>query len=56
MLGLEPRVSWNKASLAQWQKELRLLIEALLEQSMKQSGPILSDGVTKTSWTLVHPL
>ena len=48
---LEPKQSETKASLAQWRHELWLLREVQLEQSMKQSGPFLSDGVKQVRWT-----
>ena len=53
---LEQRVFGNKASLAKWQRELRLLREALPDQCMKQSGPFLSVGATTTTWTSGLPL
>ena len=48
---LEPRLSRSKGSLAQWRQELRLLKEVQPEQSMRQSGPFLSDGVNQVMWT-----
>ena len=48
---LEPRLSRSKGSLAQWHHELRLLKEVQPEQSMRQSGPFLSDGVNQVRWT-----
>ena len=48
---LEPRLSRSKGSLAQWRHELRLLKEVQPEQSMRQSGPFLSDGVNQVRWT-----
>ena len=36
---LEPQKSKNRASLRQWQQELRLLKEGQPDQSMRQSGP-----------------
>ena len=38
---LEPQQSKNRASLKQWQQELRLLREDQPDQSMRQSGPFL---------------
>ena len=48
---LEPRQSRSKVSLVQWRHELRLLREVQPEQSMRQSGPFLSDGVRQVRWT-----
>ena len=48
---LEPRQSRSRASLAQWRHELRLLREVQPEQSMRQNGPFLSDGVSQVRWT-----
>ena len=48
---LEPRLSRSKGSLAQWRHELKLLKEVQPEQSMRQSGPFLSDGVNQVRWT-----
>ena len=48
---LEPRQSRSKDSLVQWRHELRLLKEVQPEQSMRQNGPFLSDGVKKVRWT-----
>ena len=47
----EPRQSRSRASLAQWHHELRLLKEVQPEQSMRQNGPFLSDGVKQVRWT-----
>ena len=41
---LEPQRSKNRASLRQWQQELRLLKEDQPDQSMRQSGPFLQSG------------
>ena len=38
---LEPHQSRSRASLKQWQQELRLLKEDQPDQSMRQSGPFL---------------
>ena len=38
---LEPHQSRSRASLKQWQQELRLLKEDQPDQSMRQSGPLL---------------
>ena len=43
---LEPQRSKNRASLRQWQQELRLLKEDQPDQSMRQSGPFLQSGVS----------
>ena len=48
--------SKNRASLRQWQRELRLLKEAQPDQSMKQSGPFLQSGASLIRWTSGHPL
>ena len=48
---LEPRQLRSKGSLAQWQYKLRLLKDAQPEQSMRQSGPFLLDGVKQVRWT-----
>ena len=38
---LEPHQSRSRASLKQWQQELKLLKEDQPDQSMRQSGPFL---------------
>ena len=48
---LEPKQSKSKVSLVQWRHELRLLKEVQPEQSMRRSGPFLSDGVKQVRWT-----
>ena len=48
---LEPKQSRSKVSLVQWRHELRLLKEVQPEQSMRRSGPFLSDGVKQVRWT-----
>ena len=48
---LEPRQSRSKGSLAQWRYELKLLKDTQPEQSMRQSGPFLLDGVRQVRWT-----
>ena len=53
---LEPQKSKNRASLRQWQQELRLLKEDQLDQSMRQSGPFLQSGATLIRWTSGHHL
>ena len=53
---LEPRKSKNRASLRQWQQELRLLKEDLPDQSMRQSGPFLQSGASLIRWTSGHHL
>ena len=53
---LEPQKSGNRASLKQWQQELRLLKEDLPDQSMRQSGPFLQSGASLIRWTSGHHL
>ena len=48
---LEPKQSRSKVSLVQWRHELRLLKEVQPEQSMRRSGPFLSDIVKQVRWT-----
>ena len=48
---LEPQQSRNRASLRQWQQQLRLLKEDQPDQSMKQSGPFLQSGASLIGWT-----
>ena len=48
---LGPLPSNKQASLAKWQRELKLLRDAQPEPSMNQSGPFLSDGVRNIRWT-----
>ena len=48
---LELRQSRSRAFLVQWRHELRLLKKAQPDQSMKQNGPFLSDGVSQVRWT-----
>ena len=48
---LELRQSGSRGSLAQWRYKLRLLKDAQPEQSMRQSGPFLLDGVQQVRWT-----
>ena len=48
---LEPQQSNNRASLRQWQQELRLLKGAQPGQSMRQSGPFLQNGASLIRWT-----
>ena len=43
---LEPQQSRNRASLRQWQHELRLLKENQPDPSMRQSGPFLQSGAS----------
>ena len=45
---LEPQQSRSRASLKQWQQELRLLKGDQPDQSMRQSGPHLSGGLQGT--------
>ena len=53
---LEPRQSRSRASLRQWQQELRLLKEDQPDQSMRQSGPFLQSGASVIRWTSGHHL
>ena len=53
---LEPQKSKNRASLRQWQQELRLLKEDQPDQSMRQSGPFLQSGASLIMWTSGHHL
>ena len=53
---LAPQLSKNKASLRQWQNELRLLKESQPDQFMRQSGPFLQNGATVIRWTSGHHL
>ena len=53
---LEPQLSKNRASLRQWQQELRLLKEDQRDQSMKQSEPFLQRGASLIRWTSLHHL
>ena len=53
---LEPQQSKSRASLRQWQQELRLLKEGLPDQSMRQSGPFLQSGASLIRWTSGHHL
>ena len=53
---LEPQQSRSRASVKQWQHELRLLRGDQPDQSMRQSGPFLQSGASVIRWTLGHPL
>ena len=53
---LEPLQSKTRASLRQWQRELRLLKDAQPEQSMRQNGPFLQSGASLIRWTSGHHL
>ena len=53
---LEPQQSKNRASLKQWQQELRLLREDQPDQSMRQNGPFLQSGASLIRWTSGHHL
>ena len=53
---LEPQQSRSKASLRQWQHELRLLKEDKPDLSMRQSGPFLQSGASVIRWTSGHHL
>ena len=52
---LERLQSRSRASLKQWQQELRLLKEDQPDQPMRQSGPFLQSGVSLIRWTSGHP-
>ena len=52
---LEPQQSRSKASLRQWQHELRLLKDQP-DLSMRQSGPFLQSGASVIRWTSGHHL
>ena len=53
---LEPQQSRSRASLKQWQHELRLLREDQPDQIMRQSGAFLQSGASVIRWTSGHPL
>ena len=53
---LEPQQSRSKASLRQWQHELRLLKEDQPDLSMRQNGPFLQSGASVIRWTSGHHL
>ena len=53
---LEPQQSRSKASLRQWQHELRLLKEDQPDLSMRQIGPFLQSGASVIRWTSGHHL
>ena len=55
-LNLNAWQSRNRASLRQWQQELRLLKEDQPDQPMRQSGPFLQSGASLIRWTSGHPL
>ena len=48
---LESQQSRSRASLRQWQHELRHLKENQPDQSMRQSGPFLQNGASLIRWT-----
>ena len=52
---LEPQQSRRRASLRQWQQELRLLKEDQPDQSIRLSRPFFS-GASLIRWTSGHPL
>ena len=52
----EPQLSRSRASLRQWQYELKLLKEDQPDQSMRQSGPFLQSGASVIRWTSGHHL
>ena len=53
---LEPQQSRSRASLRQWQHELRLLKEDQPDLSIRQSGPFLQSGASVIRWTSGHHL
>ena len=53
---LEPQQPRSRASLSQWQHELRLLKEDQPNPSMRQSGPFLQSGTSVIRWTSGHHL
>ena len=53
---LELQESRSRASLRQWQHELRLLKEVHPDPSMRQSGPHLQSGASVIRWTSGHHL
>ena len=53
---LEPQQSKSRASLRQWQLELRLLKEDQPDQSMRQSRPFTQNGASLIRWTSGHHL
>ena len=53
---LEPQQSRSRASLRQWQHELRFLKEDQPDLSMRQSGPFLQSGASVIRWTSGHHL
>ena len=54
-VALEPQQSMSRASLKQWQHELRLLREVQPDQSIRQSGPLLQSGASIIGWTSGYP-
>ena len=53
---LQPQQSRSRASLRQWEHELRLLKEDQSYQSMRQSGSFLQSGASVIRRTSGHPL
>ena len=53
---LKPQQSRRRASLRQWQHELRLLRGDQPDQSIRQSGPFLQSGASIIRLTSGHPL
>ena len=53
---LEPQQSRSRASLRQWQHELRLLKEDQPDPSIRQSGPFLQSSASVIRWTSGHHL
>ena len=52
---LKPRLSRSRASLRQWEHELKLLKEDQLDLCMRQSGPFLPIGASLIRWTSGYP-
>ena len=53
---LEPQQSRSRASLRQWEQELKLLKGDQPDQSMRQSEPFLQSGASLIRWISGHPL
>ena len=56
LANLNIQESSSRASLRQWQQELRLLKGDKPNQSMRQSGPFLQSGASLIRWTSGHEL
>ena len=52
---LEPQQLRSRASLRQWQHELRLLREDQPDQSIRKSGSFLQSGASLIRWASGHP-